>query len=137
VDRRGEVRYLTQEQRAFYQRLEDSLEQFPGFTKLPDPAHWDRYKPLFHLARAKHVFTPDAEDNWICVYDNQAEYVMALPREICPEAIVTIDQVKSKLGKAAKRLRKKALQAEAEYGEFEVAKRQGRIFIRHIGAVPI
>jgi hypothetical protein len=131
------ARYLTDEQKAFYDQLEKSLDQFPGFTALPDKAHWDRYKPLFHLCRAKHVLTPDADDNWICVYDDQAEYVMALPREICPEGIVTIDQVKRKQDKALQRLKRKAREAATEYGEFEVRKEQGRIFLRHIGAVPV
>jgi len=131
------MRYLTPEQKQFYLRLEESLEQFPGFTKLPDPTHWDRYKPLFHMARAKHVHDPEAEDNWICMVNNQAEYVMALPREICPEGITTIDQVKRKMDKQLQRIKKKARAAAAEYGEFEVRKIQGRIFLRHVGAIPI
>jgi len=89
------------------------------------------------MARAKHIIDPDGEDNWICVYDNQAEYVMALPREICPEGLVTIDQVKRKQDKALQRLKKKSREAAAEYGEFEVRKIQGRIFLRHIGVIPI
>jgi len=100
------ARYLTEEQKAFYKKLEESLTHFGGFTPLPDEAHWDRYKPLFHMARAKHIIDPDGEDNWICVYDNQAEYVMALPREICPEGLVTIDQVKRKQDKALLRSKK-------------------------------
>ena len=131
------ARWLTPEQKEFYKQLEKSIEHFGGFTALPDPASWDRWKPLIHLARAKHVIDPDGEANWICVYDDQAQWVMALPEELCPEGIVTIEQLKKKLGKAQRRLRKKASEAEAEYGAMEVRKIQGRIFLRHIGPVPI
>ena len=131
------ARYLTEEQRAFYKQLEASLEQFPGFTKLPDETHWDRYKPLFHMARARHVQHPEGEENWICVYDAQAEYVTALPEGTCPEGLVTVEQVKHKIGKAQQRLKKKAKLAASEYGDFEIRRIQGRIFLRHTGVIPI
>lgn len=131
------ARYLTAEQRAFYKQLESALTHFEGFTALPDETHWDRYKPLFHMARAKHVIHPDGEDNWICVYDTQAEYVIALPKEICPEGLMTVENVKSRQDKALRRLKRKAKEHAAEYGEFEIRTIQGRIFLRHTGVIPV
>ncbi len=127
----------------FHLRLMEACDAWPGFTKLPPKAaSKERVQRLFHLCYVRHyvneepVGLPAEEsENWVMVKDERAAWLVAVPREYCPEGIDPWETVTTRLSRAQERIRGYAKRYESIYGKFQVAQRDGAVYVRHVGFV--
>ena len=130
------------ETKEFYQALDKAFDQGLAdglFVKLPPPMSREVLGPLLHLSRRWHMKNPTRgpDEGWLCVYNKQSEYAMAVPEAICPDGIVTLEAWHSKMDENLRRLKARLRKLEPHYGKFEVRRLQGRIWIRHAGPIPV
>ncbi len=127
----------------FHLKLMEACETWPGFTKLPPKAaSKDRIQRLLHLCYARHYVNeeprelpPEESENWLMAYDDRAAWLVAIPREFCPEGIDPQERVEARLARAHERMRGYAKKWSSVYGEFQVARRDGAVYVRHSGFV--
>lgn len=111
------------------------------FGDFPELKTYDRFFPLFVLARQHHIQNPNLEEHqgWAVVYDESETWRWAIPAELLPEesASDSWEVVQERVHKMCARIRIAARKASAELGQIKVRKQTGLIAIKHVGPIPV
>ncbi len=128
----------------FYLKLLEAVEEWPGFGKLPPRKRGgpDRSQRLFHLAYVRHYVNPEHDqlppedsENWLMIYDDRISWKVSFPEALCPEGLTTTERVTARLDDAALRFNGYRKRYEAIYGKFQIKRRDGAVYLRHIGPI--
>lgn len=117
--------------------------ELPDDIKIVDlPPHprnsRDRLRPLFLKALQVRRANPHSKrhQNWTVVYDRAKDWAQSIPRDYCVEGAESMETIDNDVREKEKTLKKKAAELEVELGRFEVVRRSGAVYIKHVGRIP-
>ena len=109
------------------------------FVDLPESssAAPEKWRPLLEIIRQHHVDNPflEYEEGWALVYDQREAMRNSVPIDMAVEGREPRQRVVERVHDTCKRI-KRAAAKHPELGEFEIRRRQGAVYVKHIGDVP-